>query len=454
MKTLRAACLLAVLPVLAPLRAGEPPLRPVAPVAATAERFTPAQLEQLLAPIALYPDALIALILPAATAPADLVLAARQIRAAPHDRSQIEARAWDESVKSLTSYPDVLYWLDENLAWTKQVGENFIEQPAEVMQAIQRLRARARAEGKLNDSPQALVITEAQVIRIVPAQPDVIFVPRYDHEALFYGRASSWAFPVFSFGAGVRVGSWLAADCDWNRHQVWIGNRHRRWTGHDWRRPVVPIAPVHGPQPALPVGVRPWTPPPRPSRPSSATYTQRVGPEPSNYRAGDNGPGRTLTTRPESRPQFSPAPEPSAPPAAPSSPPNRNRTGQVLTPAPASGPTEPAAPTPSRRDFSRSGSDRRVQAATGPESLAPTPAHRSLAAPEAAASAPRSFPRSQPAPASLPGPSRADSPASPSRSANPSLRAAPAPAPAPAQTPAAPPAAERNERRTETDKAL
>lgn len=448
MKTLRAVLALAFLPAVSALRAADPQLLAAGPVTAAGERLTPAQLEQLLAPIALYPDALIALILPATTAPADLVLAARQVRAAPHDRSQIEARAWDESVKSLTSYPDVLYWLDENLAWTKQVGENFIDQPAEVMQAIQRLRARARAEGKLNDSPQALVITEAQIIRIVPAQPDIIFVPRYDHEALFYGRASSWAFPVFSYGAGVRVGSWLAADCDWNRHRIWVGNRHRRWTGHDWRRPVVPIGPAHGPQPAATVGIRPWTPPPRPSRPSTATYTQRVGPEPSHYRAGDSGPGRTLTVRPDSRPEFAPAPAPRGQPSAPSSPPNRTRTGQVL--APVSGPTEPA---PARRDFSRPAPDRRGQAAVGPQSLSPTPAYPTLSAPDAVP-VQRSFARPQSAPAALPGPARADSPASPSRSANPSLRAAPAPAAGPSATPAAPPAAERPERRTENEKQL
>src|SRR5687767_10083583 len=149
---------------------------------------TAEELDQLLAPIALYPDALIALILPASTVPTDIVLAARHLRDNPGDRSQIEHRAWDESVKSLTNYPEVLKWMDENLHWTRQIGEAFAAQPADVMQAVQRLRAKARAAGTLADTPQQQVIAEQQVIRIVPAQPDVIYVPHYEPEVVFVDR--------------------------------------------------------------------------------------------------------------------------------------------------------------------------------------------------------------------------------------------------------------------------
>ncbi|MBL9213662.1 MAG: DUF3300 domain-containing protein [Opitutaceae bacterium] len=221
------------------------------------------ELEQLLAPIALYPDALIALILPASTAPTDIVLAARQLRETPGDRSQIEHRAWDESVKSLTHYLEVLQWLDENLQWTRQVGEAFAQQPADVMQAIQRLRARARAAGTLVDTPQQQVISETEVIRIVPAQPDVIYVPHYAPDVVFYERPAFYPRPFLTFGLGVAVGSWLAYDCDWRRNTVWVGNRHRPWVAHDWRRPVVPIAPYR-PTPSYrpPPDVRQWRPPP------------------------------------------------------------------------------------------------------------------------------------------------------------------------------------------------
>ena len=206
---------------------------------------TPEELEQLLAPIALYPDALIALILPASTVPTDIVLAARHLRDNPGDRAQIEHRAWDESVKSLTNYPEVLKWMDENLHWTRQVGEAFAAQPADVMQTVQRLRAKARAAGTLVDSPQQQVIAEQQVIRIVPAQPDIIYVPHYEPEVVFVDRPVYYTHPFLTFGVGVPVGSWLAFDCDWRHNSIWVGNRHRRWTGHDWRRPLVPFAHSH-----------------------------------------------------------------------------------------------------------------------------------------------------------------------------------------------------------------
>lgn len=233
---------------------------------------TAAKLEQLLAPIALYPDALIAIILPASTAPTDIVLAARHLRDFPADRSQIEHRAWDESVKSLANYPDVVKWLDENLTWTKQVGEAFTSQPADVMQTIQRLRTKAQAAGTLVTTPQQEVIAEQSVIRIVPAQPNVIYVPYYQPEVVFIDRPVYYPQPFLTFGAGVAVGSWLAFDCDWRGNSIWVGDRHRRWSGHDWRRPVVPFASTtiivqNGY--ARPPAVRQWRPPPQPMRGSA-----------------------------------------------------------------------------------------------------------------------------------------------------------------------------------------
>ena len=277
MKTLRRS-LLAVIVIGTALVAQPPPPddRPPSAAMSGTPTLSAEQLEQLLGPIALYPDALIALILPASTLPTDIVLAARQLRHDPKDRSQIEHRSWDESVKSLTHYPEVLLWLDENLTWTQQVGEAFLLQPAEVMQTIQRLRASARAAGTLADSPQQQIITETNVIRIVPAQPDIIYVPRYEPEIVFVPQPVHYPRPVLSFGVGVGVGSWLAYDFDWHRNTLWCANRHRPWTRHDWRRPIVPIAPTftHVPPP----GVRPWRPSVSlPSRPFGFPHQPAVG---------------------------------------------------------------------------------------------------------------------------------------------------------------------------------
>ena len=113
--------------VACPLRAQVPPPEPPqAAVQSTPQKLAPEALNELLAPIALYPDALIALILPASTVPADLVLAARYI-ASNGDPAQVANQLWDDSVKSLVRYPDVLKWMDQNLEWTTAVGEAFLD---------------------------------------------------------------------------------------------------------------------------------------------------------------------------------------------------------------------------------------------------------------------------------------------------------------------------------------
>jgi len=419
------------------------------------------ELEQLLAPIALYPDALIALILPASTAPTDIVLAARQLRETPGDRSQIEHRAWDESVKSLTNYLEVLQWLDDNLQWTRQVGEAFAQQPADVMQAIQRLRARARAAGTLVDTPQQQVISETEVIRIVPAQPDVIYVPYYAPEIVFYERPAFYPQPFLTFGLGVAVGSWLAYDCDWRRNSVWIGNRHRPWVGHDWRRPVVPIAPFR-PTPAYrpPVDVRQWRPPPtyRPgviagprfrsevTRPTPIGITPVTPPRPSTPRLTtpaftDRGrrpapnapavvpplaPGFTAPSRSErvgprastsfARPQ-TPAPEATVP----------SVTQPNLQPLPSARRPDrtPDRPRTSEGDASRSRSFRSHRDAGTNSTVAPLPSVPPLrmatpapTAPVAGPVAPRSYSRSQP-PAPPPAATTTETPAPAARPAPP-----------------------------------
>ncbi len=277
MKTFR--LLFCAVPLIALLPAQPPAPGDPGPIVPLVAALSAEQLDQLLAPIALYPDALIALILPAATNPTDVVLAARHLKENANDLAQVEHRAWDESVKSLTHYPDVLAWMDENLPWTKQVGEAFALQPADVMNSIQRLRTRAQASGVLVNTPQQQVLSEPNVIRIVPSDPEIIYVPRYDPAVVFvdYPTPSYYTYapPLMSFGLGWRVGSWLAYDFDWNRCTLWVGDRHRPWQGrHDWRRPVVPIPAythtyTHRPSPS----VRPWQPSPRSFRPLGSQPT-------------------------------------------------------------------------------------------------------------------------------------------------------------------------------------
>jgi hypothetical protein len=229
-----------------------------APAVDPASLRTPEELDELLGPIALYPDALIALILPAAGVPADIVHAADFINA-HGDPAQIAGQPWDESVKALAHYPDVVKWMSDNLPWTQQAGDAFLAQPADVMASIQQLRARAMAAGSLINTPQQQVIADGGEIRIIPAQPDVIYVPRYDPD-LVYDEQTAYDGPWLTFGDPYPEGLWLNYDLDWDTHNIWVGQWHPGW---DYRQPAW-RHPGGGPA----IG-HPWQPLPgrRPSRP-------------------------------------------------------------------------------------------------------------------------------------------------------------------------------------------
>lgn len=231
---------------------------------ARAEPAPADDLEILVAPIALYPDALIALILPASTRPAEIVLAARFLdRGGNAEAAQREP--WDESVRALTRSREVIEYLDRHLDWTRRLGDAFADRPDDVMDAIQSARARARANGLLPDTPQQTVLVEAEEIRIVPASPTVIYVPRYDPEIIYVSRPpdfypSAW----LTFGIGYGVGAWLNYDCDWRYRSVRIMHRPPAWYHHpDWHR-----------RPAAPAGWTRWTP-----RPRRDHDRDRAGPE-------------------------------------------------------------------------------------------------------------------------------------------------------------------------------
>ena len=206
---------------------------PPPPAEAPPQNLSKEELDKLLGPIALYPDALIAVILPAATVPSDIVLAARFL-STNGDLAQIDNQPWDESVKSLARYPEIVKWMDQNLEWTTQLGEVFLDQPADVMNSIQSLRALAKAAGTLVDTPQQRVVAEESYIRVIPAEPDVIYVPQYDPEVVYVQPYTPYVEPVVSFGIGFAVGPWLNYDCDWPRQKVCVGDWNPRWRD-DWR---------------------------------------------------------------------------------------------------------------------------------------------------------------------------------------------------------------------------
>src|SRR5580698_3466763 len=122
-------------------------------------QFSSAQLDDLLKPVALYPDPLLAQIFAAATLPSEIVLADRYVNQGG-DITQADQQPWDPSVQALVHYPTVLKWLDDNLPWTTEVGQAFASQQQDVMDSIQRLRAEAQAEGNLQSTPQENVVSD------------------------------------------------------------------------------------------------------------------------------------------------------------------------------------------------------------------------------------------------------------------------------------------------------
>ena len=152
--------------------------------AAAYAQQTPEQLQRLVAPIALYPDSLVAQILAASTFPEEVVEADRWVQAHPDLKGEalgqvVDQQPWDPSVKALAAFPSVLGNMDKNLSWTSSLGDAYYNQQQDVMDAAQVMRHKAEAAGALKTTPQEVVQEEGPDIDIVPAAPDVVYVPAY-----------------------------------------------------------------------------------------------------------------------------------------------------------------------------------------------------------------------------------------------------------------------------------
>lgn len=202
--------------------------------------YSPEQLDNLLSPIALYPDPLLAQVLLAATFPDQIDEAARYVRES--GSSGIDDQPWDVSVKAVAHYPSVVYMMADRLNWTTALGQAYVYQSTEVMTSVQHLRYLAQAQGNLVTTPQQEVIVEGGVICVWPANPRLIFVPVYD-PAIVYIRRPSWGLAI-SFGMGFLIGAWLNHDCDWREHRViYTGWRGGGWVGRS--RPYVQVTNVY-----------------------------------------------------------------------------------------------------------------------------------------------------------------------------------------------------------------
>ena len=216
---------------------------PGPPPSLVSPAFSQQELDQMLAPIALYPDPLLSQILMAATYPLEIVEAARWVAANPGLQGDdavraVVAQSWDPSVKSLVAFPQILALMDQRLDWTQRLGNAFLAQQAQVMDTVQALRRRAESAGNLRSSDQMQVEDQGGSIALEPTNPQLVYVPYYDPMNIY----GSWWWPgyppvywpawsgyyaapglsvgfVWGVGVGISVGFFFGA-CDWGHHRV------------------------------------------------------------------------------------------------------------------------------------------------------------------------------------------------------------------------------------------
>ena len=297
-----------------------------------------ADLDSLVAPIALYPDELVAQVLGAATYPEQITDARGwlQSNSALEGQGLMEAiteQGWDDAVKAVCMFPSVVNMMSDNLAWTSALGEAAAMQPADVMAAVQRMRAKAFQAGNLKTTKEIKVVQQSpDVIVIQPANPHVVYVPTYNPTVVYgapvvvpgYSSADLAATAIISFGVGIAIGSMINNSCcgwgwyGWGMHwgrgniyyrnNIYVGNPY--WRGRPpgyypgYRPPYYPPRPPHpGYRPPTYPGVRPPTYPPPSTRPPRPVHP--IEPPPGGRLSSGGGAGRPLPTTqpaPQSRP--------------------------------------------------------------------------------------------------------------------------------------------------------
>ena len=196
--------------------------QPAPPEQAPAQLLSPEQLDTLVAPVALYPDALLSQVMVASTYPQEIVEAGQWLQQnqnlqGPQLVDAARQQNWDPSIQALVVFPDVINRLNADIRWTTDLGNAFLSQQADVMNAVQRMRAQAMVAGKLQSNAQETVTTERQgdqsAIVIQPANPEVVYVPYYNPEYIWgpplYGYYPAWDYPYFGFGFGFGRGIYI-----------------------------------------------------------------------------------------------------------------------------------------------------------------------------------------------------------------------------------------------------
>ena len=239
----------------APNQNDAPPAQPQAQDQPPSAQLTPEQLQELVAPIALYPDALVAQILAASAYPTQIVEAERFMQQNPGLKgaalgAEVDKQDWDPSVKALTQFPSVLADMDKNLSWTSELGDANYNQQGDVMDAVQFMRHKAQQAGTLKTTPQQTVTDQGPTVAIQPADPDVVYVPDYDPELIYGYPVGLWPGfypwwgvpgPYLSFGVGFGISpffgfgwGWHAWGFDWGHRGLLFGGGRYAFHSHSF----------------------------------------------------------------------------------------------------------------------------------------------------------------------------------------------------------------------------
>ena len=209
---------------------------------APAPKLTAEQLDSVVAPIALYPDAVLSQVLVASTYPLEIVQAYQWLQEHRDLQGQdlteaAQAHGWDPSIQALVVFPDVLKRLNDNVTWTTNLGNAFLGQQADVMDAVQRMRLKAKEAGKLVSTEQQKVTTDTEggqtVVEIEPANPQVVYVPEYDPVWIWGPAPIYWPYPAWYYPVARPIGIWF-----WWGHPVWVSTYYVGccgWYGWGWR---------------------------------------------------------------------------------------------------------------------------------------------------------------------------------------------------------------------------
>ncbi len=272
------------------------------------------QLDDLVGPIALYPDELLAITLPASTYPLEIVQAARYLEKRKSEPKLKPSESWDSSVLGLLNYPEVVDKMNQDLDWTSRLGDAVVNQQEDVMDAVQRFRTQAYSAGNLESGEHTTVIRETEIIKIESATPDVIYVPTYNptvvvvHQPVPYPYVYSSPYPYYynraaTFWTGMFVGAAISYGVGWrgrgnndiniNRNfNQNINVNVNRGSGNKWNSNRRPGGQVGRPGTRPGVGTRPGGRPGAGTRPAGQTRRDSSTLSNRNRRSSVGGGGQ------------------------------------------------------------------------------------------------------------------------------------------------------------------